>query len=59
MLLAAAARFTVTRITDFHLREGVGERVHKDYRRFLARLEALAAHDAAALAARLGVAVAG
>jgi homoserine kinase type II len=38
--LAAAARFTATRITDYHLRRGgVGERVHKDYRRFLARLE--------------------
>jgi homoserine kinase type II len=39
--LAAAARFTTTRITDFYLREGIGERVYKDYRRFLARLETL------------------
>jgi homoserine kinase type II len=52
--MGAAARFAVTRITDFHLREGVGERVHKDFRRFLARLDALAALDDDALAARLG-----
>jgi homoserine kinase type II len=52
--MGAAARFAVTRITDFHLREGVGERVHKDYRRFLARLDALAAMSADELAARLG-----
>jgi homoserine kinase type II len=41
-LLAAAARFTVTRITDYHLREGSAH-VKKDWRRFLARLEAVRA----------------
>ena len=51
--LAAAARFTTTRITDFHLRAGIGERVHKDYRRFLARLETLAALPAEELGERL------
>ncbi|HVY45099.1 MAG TPA: homoserine kinase [Minicystis sp.] len=36
----AALRFTITRITDFELRpRGAG--VYKDYRRFLARLDAL------------------
>lgn len=37
---SAALRFSVTRITDFHLREG-GDGVQKDYRRFIARLDAL------------------
>jgi homoserine kinase type II len=42
--MAAAARFATTRITDFELRQGaIGERTHKDYRRFMARLDALAA----------------
>ncbi|HBQ14869.1 MAG TPA: homoserine kinase [Myxococcales bacterium] len=40
--LAAAARFTVTRITDYHLREG-SEQVKKDWRRFRDRLVASAA----------------
>jgi homoserine kinase type II len=40
----AAVRFVTTRLTDFHLREGIGERVHKDYRRFLARLDAVEQH---------------
>jgi homoserine kinase type II len=53
--LAAAARFTTTRITDFHLRPAVGERVEKDYRRFLARLEALEALGDAEVAERLGL----
>jgi homoserine kinase type II len=35
----AALRFTVTRITDFAMRTGLGERVTKDYRRFWARHE--------------------
>lgn len=48
-LRAAAARFTTTRITDFYLREeGVGERVMRDYRRFLARLETVTARSAEA-----------
>jgi homoserine kinase type II len=36
-----ALRFTVTRITDFEMRRGLGERVMKDYRRFFARHERL------------------
>jgi homoserine kinase type II len=36
-----ALRFTVTRITDFEMRRGFGERVMKDYRRFFARHERL------------------
>lgn len=39
-LLAAAARFTTTRITDYHLRDGAAQ-VKKDWRRFLARLTAV------------------
>ena len=39
--IAGAVRFTVTRLTDYHLREAVGERVVKDFRRFVARLDAL------------------
>jgi homoserine kinase type II len=38
--IAAAARFTTTRITDYHLREGA-QQVKKDWRRFLARLTAV------------------
>jgi homoserine kinase type II len=38
----AALRFTVTRITDFAMRTGFGERVTKDYRRFWARHERIA-----------------
>lgn len=51
--LAAASRFATTRITDFHLREGLGERVHKDYRRFLSRLDTIAGLDAEELAGRV------
>ncbi len=39
----AALRFTVTRITDFAMRTGLGERVTKDYRRFWARHERIEA----------------
>jgi homoserine kinase type II len=38
----AAHRFALTRITDFELRPP-GQSVHKDYRRFVARLDALEA----------------
>jgi len=38
-----ALRFTITRITDFAMRTGLGERVVKDYRRFWARHERLEA----------------
>lgn len=55
LALAAAARFTVTRITDFHLRTGQGERVHKDYRRFLLRLRSLRGLGAEGVRARLGL----
>lgn len=51
--LAAAARFTTTRITDIELRPAVGPRVYKDYRRFLARLETIAALGADDLEAML------
>ncbi|MCB9667765.1 MAG: homoserine kinase [Myxococcales bacterium] len=44
--LRAALRFAITRITDFHSRGSIGERVHKDYRRFLARWDAIQALDA-------------
>ena len=36
-----ALRFTITRVTDFAMRAGLGERVMKDYRRFWARHERL------------------
>jgi homoserine kinase type II len=46
----AALRFTVTRITDFNLRTGIGERVTKDWRRFWARHERLSALGNCAIA---------
>jgi homoserine kinase type II len=39
----AALRFTITRVTDYAMRVVTGPRVLKDYRRFLARLDALEA----------------
>lgn len=51
-LMAAAARFTTTRITDFHLREGAAQ-VSKDWRRFMARLDAVQSLEPAELRARL------
>ena len=52
--LAAAIRFATTRILDFHLRsDGVGERVMKDYRRFLARIDEIEALSAEQLSERL------
>jgi homoserine kinase type II len=45
-----ALRFTITRITDFTMRSGIGERVMKDWRRFFARHERLALLGNAALA---------
>lgn len=47
-LLAAAARFTVTRITDYYLREGTRQ-VKKDWRRFEARLHAVRALEDSAV----------
>jgi homoserine kinase type II len=46
----AALRFTVTRVTDFNLRSGIGERVTKDWRRFWARHERLSAIGNSAIA---------
>jgi homoserine kinase type II len=54
---AAALRFAATRITDYHLRAGgVGDRVIKDYRRFVARLDAVEAMSPPELAQALGIA---
>ena len=39
----AALRFTITRITDYALRGSIGERVTKDWRRFWARHQEIAA----------------
>ena len=53
----SASRFAVTRITDFYLRAaaaaGGAMRETRDYRRFVARLDAVEALDARALVARL------
>ena len=48
---AAATRFAITRITDFHFRRGSGQ-VQKAFQRFVGRLDALAALPEAALADR-------
>lgn len=50
----AAHRFALTRITDFELRPP-GQSVHKDYRRFVARLDALEAMGEAGLMDLLGL----
>ncbi|MDQ3036243.1 MAG: phosphotransferase, partial [Myxococcota bacterium] len=55
VLRGACARFASTRITDFELRPAIGERVHKDYRRFLARLDAIEAETPSTLLERLGL----
>jgi len=52
---AAALRFTITRVTDYSMRVGVGPRVMKDYRRFLMRLDALEAMGEAGLRSALGI----
>jgi homoserine kinase type II len=51
----ACVRFATTRITDIELRSAIGERKTKDYRRFLARLDAIEAETAEGLCARLGL----
>lgn len=52
--IAAATRFSITRILSYHLREdAIGERVVKDYRRFIQRLELIRSLSAEELAARL------
>jgi homoserine kinase type II len=43
----ASLRFAVTRITDYTMRRGLGERVMKDYRRFWLRHERVAELGAA------------
>ncbi|MCC7539055.1 MAG: homoserine kinase [Deltaproteobacteria bacterium] len=43
--MMACVRFGATRITDYALREGIGNRVVKDYRRFLARLDRVSRFD--------------
>ncbi len=48
----AALRFTVTRITDFHSRQSIGDRVHKDYRRFWQRLDYINSYSAQEFQAR-------
>lgn len=55
ILRGACARFAATRITDFELRPAIGERVSKDYRRFLARLDAIEAETPSSLLDRLGL----
>jgi len=54
-LISAACRFTTTRITDFYLRQGEGQSLYKDYRRFLARLEAFKDMPPEELGRRLGL----
>jgi len=53
----AALRFSITRVTDFELRRlrGTGSGVFKDYRRFLARAEALDQLGSAGLRTFLGL----
>ena len=54
LIIGAAIRFTVTRITDFHLRpEGQG--VKKDYRRFVERLAVFESTTDSELRGRLDV----
>lgn len=57
--IEAAVRFTITRITDFYLRanEGGDDRVMKDFRRFIARREAIEsfADDTFVSAIRAGI----
>ena len=50
---AAALRFTVTRITDFHLRAEDAVGVHKDFRRMLMRLDRVEALDPEAFVTKL------
>jgi homoserine kinase type II len=51
----AATRFTITRITDYAMREGIGARVMKDWRRFAMRLRTLEELGDAGLRGVLGV----
>jgi homoserine kinase type II len=51
----AATRFTITRITDYAMKQGIGARVIKDWRRFAMRLRTLEALGDAGLRGVLGV----
>jgi homoserine kinase type II len=51
----AALRFSITRITDYAMRNGAEARVIKDYRRFLMRLDALEALGEEGLRGALGL----
>ena len=52
--IAAATRFSITRILSYHLREdAIGDRIKKDYRRFVQRLQLLRSLSADEVAARL------
>jgi homoserine kinase type II len=51
----AALRFTITRITDYAMKEGIGPRVLKDWRRFARRYEALEALGERGLREALGL----
>jgi homoserine kinase type II len=52
----AALRFTITRITDYAMKEGIGPRVLKDWRRFAMRLQTLEELGDTGLRQILGVA---
>jgi homoserine kinase type II len=51
----AALRFTITRITDYAMKEGIGPRVLKDWRRFAMRLRTLEDLGDAGLRTTLGL----
>ncbi|MEM7448407.1 MAG: homoserine kinase [Myxococcota bacterium] len=53
--LLACARFTATRITDFHLRKSNNDRVIKDYRRFLERMNTFEPISDLEVAQKLGL----
>lgn len=50
----ACARFATTRMTDFYIHEAIGERTHKDFKRFLQRLDAIESVSDRALLRSLG-----
>jgi homoserine kinase type II len=52
----AALRFTITRITDYAMKGGIGPRVIKDWKRFAMRLHALEELGPAGVREALGVA---
>jgi hypothetical protein len=52
----AALRFTITRITDYAMKGGIGPRVIKDWTRFAMRLRTLEKMGPAGVRQTLGVA---